>query len=216
MNFFSHCHVASWTRSDPAFALGSMLPDFATMSDGRLQGSSHADVQAGIAHHHETDAVFHAAPTFVRLCGESAARMEAEGVRWGTSRAVAHVGLELLLDGVLLHGGPPAVRDTYVRALRRASPADLGTTLRWRSDASGARFDLVLRRLLDYGLPDEIGEPEIVFTRLVRILGPRDRLRIEPEHQDPVRREIHRLAPDVRRDADALMHEVRQGLGAPG
>ena len=77
MNFFSHCHVAAWTRDDAAFALGTMLPDFATMSGSRLKGSSDGDVQAGIDHHHETDAVFHAAPTFVRLCTESAERMEA-------------------------------------------------------------------------------------------------------------------------------------------
>lgn len=212
MNFFSHCHVASWRRDDPAFALGSMLPDFATMSGGRLHGSSHDDVQAGIDHHHETDAVFHSAPTFVRLCAESAERMERDEVRWGTSRAVAHVGIELLLDGVLLRRGPIVVRDTYLRALRRASPADLGTTLRWRNGASAARFDRVLRRLLDYGLPGEIGEPDLVFTRLVRILEPRERLRIEPEHQNAVRREIHALAPDVRRHANTLMEEVRSGL----
>lgn len=212
MNFFSHCHVANWRRSDPAFALGSMLPDFATMSGARLTGSSDSDVQAGIDHHHETDAVFHSAPTFVRLCTESADRMDAQGVRWGTSRAVAHVGIELILDGILLRRGPDLVRDTYLRALKRGSPADLGTTLEWRNAAAPARFDRVLRRLLDYGLPDEIGEPELVFTRLVRILEPRERLRIEPAQQDAVQHEIHALAPDVIRDADTLMGEVREGL----
>ena len=38
MNFFGHSAVASWADTDPAFVLGSMLPDFESMLRARLTG----------------------------------------------------------------------------------------------------------------------------------------------------------------------------------
>lgn len=216
MNFFAHCAVAAWTTTDEAFALGSMLPDFATMSGGRLEDCEHDAVRAGVAHHHRTDAVFHAASTFVELCRRSAARLDRGSVRWGTARAVAHIGVELFLDGWLLRRTPPEVRTQYLRALERAHPADLGACLRWRHGATAPRFEQLRRRLLDYGLPDEIGRPEVVFARLDRALSARPRLRIEAEDAAAVREELDRMLPEVEGNAEELMDEVSRGLAAHG
>ena len=42
MNFFGHALAASWRSREPGFALGSMLPDFASMCGMRLDGASDA------------------------------------------------------------------------------------------------------------------------------------------------------------------------------
>ncbi len=213
MNFFAHCVVAGWTTGDSAFALGSMLPDFATMSGGRLDGCEHDTLRTGVAYHHRTDAVFHSTPTFIDLCRRSAERLEREGVRWGTARAVAHVGIELFLDGWLLRHTPPGVPLQYRRALERGHPDDLGRCLRWRPTATQSRFEALRRRLLDYGLPDEIGEPEVVYARLDRVLEGRPRLRIKTHAAAAVRTELDRMCPELEDRADVLMEEVSQGLG---
>ena len=61
MNFFGHVVAASWVSAEPAFGLGSMLPDFASMIGARLRASSHVTTKEGIDWHHTTDAAFHRA-----------------------------------------------------------------------------------------------------------------------------------------------------------
>ncbi|MEM9072871.1 MAG: hypothetical protein AAGE52_30470 [Myxococcota bacterium] len=212
MNFFGHCCVAAWTHTNRAFVLGTMLPDFATMSGGRIQGSSSTDVSEGIAHHHATDSVFHSATTFVHLCATSSKRMDSEEVRWGTARAVAHIGVELFLDGWLLERQPENVRASYLEALERAKPEDLGSGLHWRKDETSDRFEALRKRLLNYGLPAEIGDPEVVLSRLKGALRGRSRLAILHEDEAAIARELDRLVEEVRSHAATLMEEVRTGL----
>ena len=102
VNFVGHSFIAARTSGDPVFALGAMLPDFASMIGARLAKHDHVELAAGIADHHRTDDAFHGAPTFVRLCRDEALGLEALGLGWGASRAVAHVATELILDGLLL------------------------------------------------------------------------------------------------------------------
>ena len=75
MNFFAHAWVARHLRREPAFLLGAMLPDFATMCRARLGEITHETLAEGIAEHHATDEAFHAGETFMRLCREVAARL---------------------------------------------------------------------------------------------------------------------------------------------
>ena len=72
MNFFGHACVASWERSDPAYVLGAMLPDFAGMIRGRIAEIERPDLRAGIELHRRTDAIFHRMDGFAELCASSA------------------------------------------------------------------------------------------------------------------------------------------------
>lgn len=208
MNFYGHCWLARFDRDEAAFALGSMLPDFAGMSGARLVRADHEAIAAGVSHHHAVDAVFHAAPTFVRLCQTSGARLDASGVRWGTGRAVAHIGVELLLDGVLLVEGEADA--LYAHALREA--AELGASLTWSRPEASARFDRLCVRLLELGTHPDHGSAEVVNERLHRALADRPRLCISPADSEAVRHEIERLHPEVHAAADELLREVRDGL----
>lgn len=212
MNFYSHCWLARRDGADDAFALGAMLPDFAGMSGARLVRVEHPEVARGVAHHHAVDAVFHATPSFIALCQRSAERLDAAGVRWGTGRAVAHVGVELLLDGVLL--GDRATDSLYLDALGRG-PA-LGATLHWSRADAPARFEALCRRLLALGARREHGEPEVVSERLHRALEGRPRLAILPQHTEAVRSELLRLFPEVQAAASSLLEEVQSGLDRDG
>src|SRR5690606_22101883 len=109
--YFGHAAVASWAPApgpDPGAqasggrVLGAMLPDFATMSRARLAEASDVEVAGGIALHHETDRVFHHLPAVLALMRELDERLERAGCARGPRRAVAHIGVELLLDGVLV------------------------------------------------------------------------------------------------------------------
>src|SRR5262245_38990668 len=113
-----------------------MLPDFASMSRARLAGAEDARIAAGIALHQRTDDAFHGAPTFVALYRDGCQELEAAGLGLGPARAVAHVGTELVLDGLLLDG---AAAGPYLEAL--AVPID-EVGLRFRGDGA-ARFSAV-------------------------------------------------------------------------
>src|SRR6185503_17388999 len=86
----------------PGSVLGAMLPDFATMSGARLAESTDAAIAHGVDLHHKTDAAFHHLPPVLALMRELDHKLDAGGCARGPRRAVAHIGVELLLDGVLV------------------------------------------------------------------------------------------------------------------
>src|SRR4051794_21846302 len=92
VNFFGHAAVASWSSSSPGVGLGAMLPDFATMIRTRLaergEASTSAEVAAGIALHHATDAAFHVLPAVTALMRELDDRLLHHGCARGPRRAV--------------------------------------------------------------------------------------------------------------------------------
>ena len=104
-----------------------MLPDFATMVRARLADAEDPEVAAGIAHHHATDAAFHGMPAVLGLMRELDERLAALGCARGPRRAVAHIGVELLLDGVLVEEA--AYRAAYAGGLGH-DPSGV----RWRED----------------------------------------------------------------------------------
>ncbi len=179
MNFFGHATVAVAIDPDPHFVLGSMLPDFASMSRGRLGDVAHPRVATGVACHHRTDTAFHRAPAFRSFCAEGAPALEAAGVGSGTAAAVAHVGTELLLDGLLLHREDAAA--AYRAAL--AIEGDLGIELARGSEAD---LDRVLGRLREIDLPTDYASPAAVAGRLRQILAPRPRLAMADGDEDRI------------------------------
>jgi acyl carrier protein phosphodiesterase len=211
VNFFAHLVVARRRRRDPAFLFGAMLPDFATMCGARLgpiEGGALAD---GVAEHHHTDDAFHGGATFLALCRETAARLEARGLGWGASRAVAHVGTEIFLDGELTRDEDAA--SDYIAAIAHAAEDALRARIVFRDEGGHARFRRMHERLASHGTPTRYREPLFVRDVLVRILAERPRLAVAPEHAGTLLTELEQLAEQVRAAQGALVGETLAALG---
>ena len=103
MNFLGHTHVALASGDDPVFVLGAVLPDLASMAGVRIDRTrSGGPLHDGIRCHIETDAEFHGHPLFRQ--GSAAIRTDLVPLELpvGASRAIGHIGWELLLDGTLV------------------------------------------------------------------------------------------------------------------
>jgi hypothetical protein len=116
MNVLGHASVAqSWGGDDPAFVLGAVLLDLASMVNVRVDRSRlGGPVGDGMRCHIDADAVFHDHPDF--RAGSAALRRDlaGHGLDRGPVRAVGHAGWELLLDGTLVGSAAEAA---YWRAL---------------------------------------------------------------------------------------------------
>lgn len=175
MNVLGHSHVALGLGTDePAYLLGAVLPDLASMARVRLDRSRLGGrLGEGVRCHVAADAAFHAEPRFRQ--GSAALRDELRegGVPTGPARAVAHVGWELLLDGNLRTGPAP---EAYRRALELGDHAGVAM-----AEAHRARWARLLAHR--HRLPElPYDDPRWVAERLVSILAPRPRLRLMPRH----------------------------------
>lgn len=206
MNFIGHAYVASRVRPEVGFALGAMLPDFVGMAGVRETSvSSAAPVVAdGLAFHHAVDRVFHTHPTFTELTQRFERGLQQRGVRFSVSLAVAHVGLELLLDGFLLERQP--LSELYVDALAAASPDRLGAFLRFESTRDRDRVRRLIGELGERGVPTWYGDPATVADRLVDILRPYPDLAIAPEERAPIGRYLSEMQSEVEPNVDRLAH----------
>lgn len=211
MNFIGHATVALWSRRDPLYVLGSMLPDFASMARTRLAPASDASdaLAEGIALHHRTDDAFHGAPTFTALVQATIDDLTARGVSRGAARAVGHVGVEMLLDGELLHD--MAVGAAYLEALR----AGMALEQRFIDSAGGSRWEALRQRLLAHGVPHDYRDPERVLLRLGQVLSRRPRLALDAEATQIVRATLPIVQQQVTERRAVLLEEVERRLGAP-
>lgn len=206
MNFFGHACVATRIDSDPRVVLGAMLPDFASMCRTRIRGADDDAVAAGIALHLATDDVFHGAPTFLAIYTSGIDALEAAGLGRGPARAVAHVGAELLLDGLLL--GDPTLDAAYLEAV--ALPArELGLSFR---EGGSLRFEALHTKLREHGLPDDYRSPERVAERLEAILARRPRLALAPGDRERLIPFLEETRAWLRPRLPALLAEVHDGL----
>ena len=208
MNFFAHSVVAAWVDPNAPYVLGSMLPDFETMVGQRLLSPGDPIVKRGIDFHHRSDEVFHRAQPFTGLCREALRELVERGVRRGTARAVAHIGAEMFLDGLLAED--PVHAQAYLRALR----AEQASILQWPDQ--GAAFFELCERLQAWGAPTDYLEPDFVLTRLERSLAARPKLRIADEQRAAVSDYLPRLRGEVEHRAAELLKEVRSGLALRG
>jgi len=212
VNFFAHATVACWERDDPEYVLGSMLPDFATMTGTRLRSAGHVDVAAGLVLHRVSDAAFHQSARFGALCLSGTRWLRAHGVSRGPARGAAHVGVELLLDGVLVDDA--RVCDRYAAALDAGGEPGLRETLRWHAGDGDRRWQRLQSRLVAHGAPLEYRRPEVVAARVVRALSPRPRLALDPDEVEAVERWLERAQADVAAAAPELLGDVRAGIAA--
>ncbi len=212
MNFYAHATVACWERGDPEFVLGSMLPDFATMAGTRLRSAGHAGVAAGMVLHRVSDAAFHESPRFGALWLAGTRWLRENGVSRGAARGAAHVGIELLLDGVLVDDA--RVRERYAAALDAGADRALRATLRWDADDGDRRWQRLQSRLAAHGVPLEYRRPEVVAQRVTRALSARPRLALEADESGTLARWLDRAQPDVVAAAPELLDQVRSGIAA--
>ncbi len=175
MNVVGHIAVAQGLSSDPRVHLGAALPDLATFGRYRLtRPSEHPDIAEGVRLHHRTDDAFHASEWFRSRQGRLRLLLEHElGFSRGQARAIAHVGPEMMIDGVLLRSSAmgATVRSAFGQLIVEENR--LGELV--DEDGWPTHLIEVERR----GLPDDYDDPRAVAARLERVLRRRPRLRFE-------------------------------------
>jgi hypothetical protein len=207
VNFFGHTVLAVRRSSEPAFVLGSMLPDFATMIRARPPGVEHRDIESGMQFHWKTDEVFHQSAAFLTLSHQALTWLSARGVQRGSALAVAHIGVEVLLDAAL--AGDDCAQAAYRAALEGAG--ELGRHIGWASDER-ARFAGLRARLLARGpIAGDIA-PETVAERLRYALADRPRLSLDDDSVRAVRDWARIARPDVDACAAPLVRELAELL----
>ncbi len=204
MNFFGHAAIATHFRREPGFVLGAMLPDFSTMIGARTPAVDHELVAAGVRFHHQTDEAFHDLEGFQRLSRSAFAFLSERGLGRGSARAVAHVGVELLLDEVLAEAEVP--RSAYISALDVSRTAEIEASIAWPHDARG-RFGFLIERLLERGVP-AIPPAGLVVERLRRTLLPRPRLAFDVAESPLIEEWIVEARPSVVASGPALIEAL--------
>lgn len=215
MNFFAHALVAARRREEPAWILGSMIPDLASMAGLRLQTVSNPGrlgqlLSEGVDFHHRCDDAFHGAPIFVELMDGAHAELEERGLGGGPAMAIGHVGVELLLDGCLVtrHGVPTSYREAMALA------SEAGDDLNWRdSDPEHSqRWQAMCSRLRGAPVPEGYANPQFVADRLVQILARRPMLAVEPGNEWLVFEWAKRWVPKVAARERELLDQVEERL----
>src|SRR5690242_17401864 len=145
MNFFGHSALAAghFAGHEPApgrdelalICIGAMLPDFLGMLRLRRPTVHDPSLERGVAFHHQTDHHFHELREFQQLSRGAFAWLSERGMPRGPARAVAHIGIEMLLDEVLADGN--AEREAYRAALR----APLAGRLSFPTPSDAERLD---------------------------------------------------------------------------
>jgi hypothetical protein len=212
VNFFGHACVASWYDRAPGFVLGAMLPDFFSMLRVKPGVIAEQSLARGIELHHRTDAAFHGSSQFLSLTRAARGALSEAGLARGPARAVAHIGVELLLDEVLASEQP--ARSAYLDALAhgQSHPEWLGLRDRVEAERLLALFALHAAR----GAPTTDGASSRVADRIARALGGRPRLALDANALALVGNWVVRARPDVVRYSSALIGELRERLNPAG
>lgn len=215
MNFFGHALIAQRDEATRGpiraeFVLGAMLPDFAAMLRTRPPLATHAALSAGVSFHHRTDDAFHGSHSFLEFSRQASSFLSERGVARGTARAVAHVGVELLLDAALSResGG----NEAYLSAIACALTEEIHGSIGWHSSDVRAGFQQLCHDLHQRGRVQENPESELVARRLQRILADRPRLAMDEHGLLVVRQWIESARSQIISGAPQLLREVEQRL----
>ena len=113
----------------------------------------------GVAFHHGTDEVFHDLPGFQRLSRQAFSWLLERGMPRGPARAVAHMGIEMLLDEVMASDATAC--DAYLRALRVPLDQRLEFTSPLDTQRLQGLLDALLTRTSSYVEPpaELVAEP---------------------------------------------------------
>ncbi len=230
MNFFGHAliaqrHEATRGKVRPEFVLGAMLPDFASMLRTRPPTASLDALRAGLLFHHRTDDAFHGSASFLESSRQAASFLSQRGVSRGSARAVAHVGVELLLDAAFARES--AANEAYLSALDCALTEHVASHIHWQADADSLRqtftsrslsgevstdFQHLCHNLRQRGAYRADPAAELVAERLRSILADRPRLAMDDAAQSVVRDWVMSARSSITSGAAALLLEVEQRL----
>jgi len=165
---------------------------------------------AGVAFHHETDRVFHDAPTFKRLQLDARRMLREMGVPRPSALAVGHIGVEILLDGVLAEDAGAV--SAYLEALSQARSEETARSIAWSDEALGEHFAVLSSTLLDRGVTPATRSVERAAFRVTRALASRPRLRLTDAGAEIVRQWSVLSESVVAAAAGELIAELRRGL----
>jgi len=208
MNFFSHAAVAGRFSDEPEFVLGAMLPDFSSMLGVRMPAVTHAVLERGVGFHHLTDHVFHELPAFQALSHAAHGELRTRGVGRGPARAVAHVGIEIMLDMTL--GQSASARSAYLAGLEAGMRPDLVAGVAWSATDRERLVDL-LETLVRRGVVLDTSSA-IVVQRIQRTLARRPRLAFGADDPPRVLDWVEATRADVVTSTPALVDELHREL----
>ena len=215
MNFFGHAVIAR--RKEAArgvvraeFVLGAMLPDFASMLRVRPPEVLTESLLNGVRFHHATDDAFHGAESFLEFSHQASSFLLAHGLSRGSARAVAHVGVELVLDGALAHES--AANEAYLSAVDAALTSSVASHIHWQSSEYAARFRHLCHSLRRRGAAQADASAELIAARLRNILANRPRLALDDAAQSVVRDWVVTARPLIVSRAPLLVFEVERRL----
>ncbi|HTA93490.1 MAG TPA: hypothetical protein VK745_28120 [Polyangiaceae bacterium] len=215
MNFFGHAVIARRKEATHGavraeFVLGAMLPDFASILRVRPPRVAGDALVEGVHFHHATDDAFHGARSFLEFSHQASSFLLAHGLSRGSARAVAHVGVELVLDGALAH--ERAANEAYLSAVDAALTISVASHIKWETDEQEARFQQLCHNLRSRGAARSDASPELVAERLRNILAHRPRLALDDAGQSVVRDWVGTARPLIVARAPLLVFEVEQRL----
>jgi len=215
MNFFGHAVIAR--RKEAArgevraeFVLGAMLPDFASILRVRPPHASSHPLREGILFHHATDEAFHGSESFLEFSRQASSYLLERGLSRGSARAVAHVGVELVLDAALAQES--AANEAYLSALDAALTNDVQGRITWEGGAHEIRFQQLCQNLKRRGPLQGDAAPELTAERLRNILAGRPRLALDDAGQSVVRDWVVAARPLILSRAPRLVLEVERRL----
>jgi hypothetical protein len=211
VNFFGHAWVAGCFSASDAFILGSMLPDLANMLRTSPPQARLAEVDAGIRLHHATDRVFHDTEAFRALEADARLDLSSAGVPKGARRALAHVGVEFLIDAELAARTPAWTG--YTLALEFGMTDTCGERLDWQNAETRPRFAALCDRLA--AVAGARAETARIAHRLVAALAGRPRLELAAEHVACLEPWLDACRPRVSARLPELLLELSRGLDAP-
>lgn len=188
-----------------------MLPDFAAMCGNSLREVFDQEIRAGVELHLVTDQVFHQAPSFVELRTGAFEMLEQKGVKRASARAVAHAGVEMVLDGVL--SSDQAVRVNYQTALLAGATEEVAQSIRWRDPWGRDDWDRLLTILISANLPQGYRDPDFVLERIANLLARRPKLALTSTKElEAVADWVVEVLPIVAARTEVVLKQVRQGL----
>lgn len=216
MNFFGHAALAAdhFAREDPApdgpelalLCAGAMLPDFLGMLRLPRPLVLDAGLARGVSFHHLTDHFFHELTSFQSLSRQAFAWLSEHELARGPARAVAHIGIEILLDEVL--AADASARDAY----RAALEVPLVSRLSFASNVDALRLTTLRATLLERAATQLEPSAELVAQRIRRSLANRPRLATDADGEALLAVWVTRTRPLVERAAPELLGALRAQL----
>jgi hypothetical protein len=171
--------------------------------------------------------VFHSSDAFHRLEHAARGALAVAGLSKGPRRALAHIGVEFLIDDELgnasSHGEAAELRSVvvsrYAAALRFGASAGSRRMLHWSNPCDADHFAQLCRRLAAHAEPAQPPSrhdaDRRLAVRLVACLAGRPRLELRPDESAALEPWLAECRPAVAAATPSLLSELARGLHAP-